>query len=327
MGSADTPPRRPQLSEREFTELAELVRDATGIAVEPSRRAWLSARLSELVALAGCSSFHEYCERVKRDASGAELRVLTSAVTTHRTEFFREPRQFERLRFHLAPELERRTSRPRVVRAWSAACATGEEPYTLAMTLLEHFAPGSGWSVEVLATDIDERVLAHAERGIYDEAQLACVPDELREKWFVAGRGRWRGHAKVRRELAARVRFRRLNLAASSWGLRTRFDLVFCRNVAIYFDPATESALFRRLRARLADGGHLFVGQAEGSQTLAELFEDRGDCIYRRSRSPAAALPRRDARRAPRRTAEPTQAPTGVAPCPSSPTGLPPSAA
>jgi chemotaxis protein methyltransferase CheR len=206
---------------------------------------------------------------------------MVDCITTNKTDFYREPHHFDFLRGVLFPAFKAEAGRTgRRVRLWSAGCASGEEPYTIAIEALE--ALGSGWDLKVLASDIDTEVLSAAAEGIYSLERASPLPDPLLRRYFLRGTGRYAGFVKVRREVKDLVVFRRINLLDDPWPIRTRFDAIFCRNVMIYFDRATQRRLVERFSASLAEGGSLFVGHSESPFGLTDDLEFVRNTIYRK---------------------------------------------
>jgi chemotaxis protein methyltransferase CheR len=274
--TAETP-----ISDAEFEAFRRLVHEVTGIALGPQKRCLVQARLGRrlrALALPSYGAYHRYL--TQDDAGGLELTEFINAITTNKTDFFREPHHFEYLRTVWAPALVARAARTgdRRVRLWSAACSSGEEPYTIAMTVRE--ALGAGWDLRILASDIDTDVLARAEAGVYTGDQLAPVPAALRERYFTREADR---RFRVRRELAELIAFRRINFMDEAWPIRTRFDVIFCRNVLIYFDRDGQRRVVERLLSFLADGGSLCLGHSESVIGLADGVRHVGNTIYRKT--------------------------------------------
>ncbi|MDR7505834.1 MAG: protein-glutamate O-methyltransferase [Armatimonadota bacterium] len=285
------PPRLPlqeaaapfSLSDCDFERLRRLALELTGIALGPGKRTMLEARLSRRLRALGLRSFGEYYRLLERQGPADEERVrFVNALTTNKTEFFREAHHFAFLREQWAPARRRQAaglgSR---VRLWSAGCSSGEEPYSIAMTLLE--ALGPAWDFRILASDIDTEVLARAQAGIYTREELARVPVALRRRYFVPTAGPER--MRIRPEVQARVVFRQINLLAEPWPIRTRFEIIFCRNVLIYFDRATQRRVVERFARVLAPSGLLVLGHSESLLGLATGFTHLGGTIYRRIES------------------------------------------
>ncbi|MCC7012243.1 MAG: hypothetical protein IT454_06770 [Planctomycetes bacterium] len=311
----------PSLSNQEFDELSRLIYETTGISLNDSKKVLVESRLARRLRALGSRSFHDYCTFARNDTTGTELRELTNAITTNKTDFFRESHHFDFLRSTILPAIQARASHggPRKVRVWSAACSSGEEPYTIAISLLEHFGLNSGWDIRVLATDIDTQVLEKAEKGVYSEERLDGVPADLRAKYFLRGTGMWSGHYRARPELQSLVKFKQLNFIDRDWGIRARFDVVFCRNVVIYFDRATQDMLFRRFHPLIADDGYLIIGHSESLHFLPQLYAPLKNTVYKRKSAGGAEVA------LPQATAAPITAPIAALPARRpTPAALPP---
>jgi chemotaxis protein methyltransferase CheR len=259
-------PGTPVLGPAEFARFQRLIYRETGIHLADCKQALLVGRLSRRLRELGLSSFGAYWRRVSSDDDTAERRRMLEAVCTHETRFFREPQHWEFLTRDLFPRWRAAAAsggRPRRIRAWSAGCSTGEEPYTIAMMLLEHFPAHEGWQVEVLASDFSSRAVAHAREGVWPVEKAEHIPGAYRRKYWLRGRRSQEGRIAAGPELRGIVQFRELNLNDSEYAFSGRFDLVFCRNVLIYFDPRSRAAVVDRLLDRLDEGGHLFLGHAE----------------------------------------------------------------
>jgi chemotaxis protein methyltransferase CheR len=248
------------VSDRDFVRFQRLINDEAGIWLAPVKKALLVGRLARRLRELGLTSYGDYFERVAVDE--AERIRMLDAICTNETHFFREPRHFEFLCDRVFPawrEDAERGRRPRRARVWSAACSTGEEPYTLAMTLLSSLP---GWDVEILATDLSTKVLARAEAAVWPLEKSREIPDPHLKAYMLKGYGSQEGLMKAGPELRSLVRFARLNLTHDHPGLG-QFDLVFCRNVLIYFDKETKGKVVSRLLDRLLPDGFLFLGHAE----------------------------------------------------------------
>jgi chemotaxis protein methyltransferase CheR len=250
------------VSDRDFARFQALIREEAGIFLAPAKKALLQGRLARRIRDLGLSSFGAYHELVVRDE--AERVWMLDAICTNETHFFREPRHFEYLARRVVPALCAEADagrRVRQVRVWSAACSTGEEPYSLAMTLLG--ALPAGWDVRILATDLSTKVLARAGDGLYSMDKAGEIPEPYLKAFMLRGHGAREGLMKAGPEIRAAVRFERMNLAAAAWPAMGPFDLVFLRNVLIYFDRETKGRVVSRALASLAPGGQLFLGHAE----------------------------------------------------------------
>ncbi|HYQ46569.1 MAG TPA: CheR family methyltransferase [Polyangiaceae bacterium] len=271
------------IDDREFRQFSELIERETGIALSPSKKALLCSRLAKRLRYHGLSTFSEYHELVtEHDAGGEELSQLVNCMTTNFTAFFREAHHFQFMREEALPELRARASGARKLRIWSAGCSTGEEPYSIALTLAESLGSLAGWDIKILATDLDSDVLEQAERGVFTRDALNNVNPELRQRYFRALRdGSQR--SQILPELSQLIRFRSLNLIDPSWPMRAHFDAIFCRNVAIYFARSTQDQVFARLAERLVPGGYLFTGHSESLYGLRRQLRTVGRTIYQRS--------------------------------------------
>ncbi len=275
------------LTDSEFKLLRELTYELTGISLSDSKRNLVQGRLQKRLRFHGLSSYLAYYTMLTQEGpQGTETTEFINCITTNKTDFFREPHHFDFVSGTVIPSLIRRAARgdgERRLRVWHAGCSTGEEPYTLAITLQEALSGHSNWNVLQLASDIDTNVIAHAERGIYEDDRIHTVPSALLKKYFLRKQTAEGDQYKVRQELASQIVFRQINLLDPGWpiGTGTQFDMIFCRNVVIYFDKATQKKLFERLERYLKPGGHLFIGHSESLLGVSESFESLGQTIYR----------------------------------------------
>ena len=261
---------------RDFERVRRMIHERAGIALGDGKSEMVYSRLTRRLRILGFESFRDYLALLS-DPHHAEWEHFVNALTTNQTEFFREAHHFPVLAAHV------KTIQGRPVRIWSAAAATGEEPYSIAITLCEAFetlAP----QARVVATDLDTRVLAHAREGIYPLERVANVEIDRLRRFFRKGRGSRTGLARVRDEIRALVDFRELNLRDAHWSLEGPFDAIFCRNVLIYFDKATQRQVLERVADRLAPGGLYFAGHSESLLHAADLFEPCGRTVYRLAR-------------------------------------------
>jgi chemotaxis protein methyltransferase CheR len=252
------------LSDGEFRGLQGLIHREAGIWLSPAKKALVAARLGRRLRELDLGSFGAYKRRAETDPL-ERVRML-DCIATNETRFFREPRHFEFVEREVLPAWAAEAAvhrRPRRIRAWSAACSTGQEPYSMAMSLLAGCPPADGWEIEVLATDLSTRALAQAAEGLWPVADAGHLPAPHLRRFMLRGVGPREGTMKARPELRRVLTFRRLNLAASEYPLTGVFDLVFCRNVLIYFDAAGKERVLAKLRERVAPGGYLFLGHAE----------------------------------------------------------------
>lgn len=269
-----------QLSDQEFNFIRTVVEKNAGIILGANKRQLVQGRLARRLREIGLSSVAEYCE-VLRNGGPEELVSLINAITTNVTSFFRENHHFEALMAVMLPEAMGRNERTRRLRIWSAGCSSGEEPYSIAMAAAESLSGVRGWDFKILATDIDSDILAAAANGEYPLERLNGVSDERRRRWFTKDATVTEGYARVHPDLQKLITFRPLNLMGE-WPMRGPFDVIFCRNVMIYFDQPTRDRLVLRYAGLLADGGYLCLGHSESIHMQHSRFKLVGRTIYRK---------------------------------------------
>jgi len=277
------------ISSREFAGFQQLVAETSGITLTDSKRQLLVGRVTRVMREQGLSSYGAYLETIRADRTGAELVRLLDLVSTNETCFFRERGHYSHLTERCYPEWRdaaRNGTRTRTIRVWSAACSTGQEPYSVAMTLLEHFAVTDGWTVEVLASDLSTRALAVAERGEYDAARASEIPKPYLRRFLRRGVGDHEGRMRVTAELRAPIRFTRINLNESLDDAAGQFDLVFCSNALIYFSRSGRAKVVERLTRKLAPGGRLFVGHAESLHEHRDTLRSVAPTVYTQATEP-----------------------------------------
>jgi len=268
-----------ELTDAEFNRLRELVREHTGIALSDAKRELVYGRLARRLRKLKLASFAEYCTLIE-GRPAEEMQELTNAITTNLTSFFRENYHFEQLAAEVLPQVERSRAGTRRVRLWSAGCSTGEEPYSLAVVVREALAHLHGWDIKLLATDIDSKVIATAAEGVYGEERLKGIGAERVRRWFPRAAGQ-PGNCEASAELKTLITFRQLNLF-DPWPMKGPFDIIFCRNVVIYFDKDTQRALFERMAQVQEPGGWLFVGHSENLFSVTSRYKLVGRTVYRR---------------------------------------------
>jgi chemotaxis protein methyltransferase CheR len=271
------------LSQADFERVRALIHRHAGIALGPGKKAMVHSRLSRRLRALGRADFGGYLDDLERGGSAQpEWQAFVNALTTNLTAFFREAHHFPLLAQHL-----RRRAAQGPLQLWCCAASSGEEPYSIAMTVLDAFEPQARPQASILATDIDTAVLERAREGVYPIDAVARLDPSLLRRHFLRGSGARQGLVRVRPELASMISFRPLNLLAPRWPMPTRFDAIFCRNVMIYFDPSTQRRVLQRLAQSLKPDGLLFAGHAENLGHASELFERQGRTVYRLAR-PAA---------------------------------------
>jgi len=271
------------LTDPEFTLFRDLIRNEAGIHLSDSKKSLLFGRLARRVRDLGLSSFREYYHRLT-EVHPEETEEMLNRICTNETHFFREPRQFEVLASRLGDEWETaaaRGARPRALRVWSAACSTGEEPFSLAMTLRQRFPAASGWEIDILATDLSSAALGRAAAAVWPITKAAEIPEDLRKEFMLQGTGPKVGSMKAGPEIRALVRFARFNLSRDPFSPGGPFDLILCRNVLIYFDRPARERVLRRLLGQLAPGGYLFLGHAESLAALPGAARTIGPAMYK----------------------------------------------
>ena len=266
---------------KDFEQLCKLVDQHTGIQLAEGKEDMLYGRLSRRIRKVGLSSFREYIQLLEQGDDSDEFGEFINAVTTNLTSFFRESHHFDYLKQHVLPALMQKNRASRRIRIWSAGSSTGEEPYSIAMTVAETMPPG--WDVKILATDLDTDVLRHGELGIYDDTRVEGLDRAVVKRWFVKSATQ-PGKVRVKPELQELIYFRQLNLL-KPWPMKGPIDIVFCRNVIIYFDMPTKQKLMARYADILSDGGHLFLGHSEAMNNMSTQFHLCGKSVYTRQAS------------------------------------------
>lgn len=266
------------ITKDEFCRFQKLIYDKSGIVLTDQKESLLVARLMRRLREIDVQTFSQYYELVVRDQTGEEFTRMLDLISTNKTDFFREPKHFEFLREQVLPQLERE----KYIRVWSSACSTGEEPYTIAMTLYEGVRDPRQWEFKILASDLSTRVLEQAKAGVYEADRLKDVPADLLRRHFLKGRGPNEGLFKVKPHLASIVEFRRINLMDEQFPIKTPLDMIFCRNVMIYFDRPTQEKLVNKFHRYLKPGGYLCIGHSESLQWVRHPFKLVVPTIYRK---------------------------------------------
>jgi chemotaxis protein methyltransferase CheR len=272
MADRPTTSREFEFSPRDFDEIRKLIYDHAGIALTEAKEDMVYSRLARRLRATGLRSFQAYLGLL-RAGNGAEWEAFVNSLTTNLTDFFREAHHFQVLKDFL------KTRRERPITIWCSASSTGEEPYSIAMTAVETFG-GFNAPVQVIASDLDTNVLKKGLEGVYPLERINKLSDAQRSQFFVKGSGDREGLAKVKPELAAMVKFFRLNLLDATWPVRSVQDAIFCRNVMIYFDKPTQYAILKRMKPLLKPDGLLFIGHSEALYHATDLFKLRGQTVY-----------------------------------------------
>jgi chemotaxis protein methyltransferase CheR len=269
------------MRDSEFDFIRHLVYERSRINLSPDKRQLVSARLGKRLRATNVPTISDYVRLLQAPDAGEELTHLIDAISTNHTFFFRESAHFDYLRSAVVPEMlaRSRTERWSRLRVWSAACSSGEEPYSIAITLAECM-PSFPWQIE--ASDISRRILAKAAAGIYSAETVSKVPREILRTHFQRGFGPQEGNYRVKPALQQKVTFHHLNLLDDDLPFREPFHVIFCRNVMIYFDRATQDELVNRLAERLIPGGYLFVGHSESLTQMRHSLQAVKPAVYRK---------------------------------------------
>jgi chemotaxis protein methyltransferase CheR len=272
----------PDLADEEFRLFQDLILRESGIHLGAKNRAMLISRLWKRLRALELNSFASYYRRVRTDP--AEMVLMLDCICTNETHFFREPAAFDCLRQRVFPEWREAAEaneRSRTIRVWSAACSTGEEAYSLAMTLLTEFPPAAGWNVEVLGTDLSTRVLAQAAKAVWPAEKISSIPVDYQRNFLLRGFGPEKGKFKAGEELRRVVKFLRLNLSREPLPVSGPFDLIFCRNVLIYFQWEMKLEVVNRLGKFLGPEGYLFLGHAESLHGVTDKLQSVEPRVFR----------------------------------------------
>jgi len=265
-----------------FERFSEFIKSELGIKMPVSKKTLLEARLQKRLRELCMATHEEYCEYLfSPRGMEEELVNLVDVVTTNTTDFFREPKHFDLLTNTVLPALQARGISSRGVTIWSAGCSSGEEPYTLSMVLNEFARQNSGFDFSILATDISTQVLRMAVRAVYPETKTGPIPAEYRKRYLLRSKDRSRRLVRIGPEVRNRVRFRRLNFM-EEFSFDGQLDIIFCRNVVIYFDRQTQETLFTRFCRKLSVGGYLFIGHSESLAGMNLPLEPVAPTVYRR---------------------------------------------
>jgi chemotaxis protein methyltransferase CheR len=266
------------LKAREFDQIRELAYQYCGLNIHAGKEELVAARLGKVMRELGIPTFAQYYHYVTSDKSGQALVVMIDALTTNHTSFFREPQHFEFLSSVVLPPL---ANRPRID-IWSAACSTGEEPYSLAMATLEHYEKTQPPEIRIMATDISTRAIAAGERGVYPVERIQGMDRAMMKKYLLRGSGKSEGLCRIKPHVRGLVQFQRTNLMEPFPNIGT-FPLILCRNIMIYFDAQTQEQLVRRLCQQLEPGGYLFIGHSESLNGISHPLKYVRPAIYRKT--------------------------------------------
>ncbi|VXC64429.1 chemotaxis regulator, protein-glutamate methyltransferase [Burkholderia sp. 8Y] len=266
----------------DFARIRELIHRRAGISLSDHKRDMAYSRLARRLRACGMDTFKQYLDRLESNDDNAEWEAFVNALTTNLTAFFRESHHFP-----LLADFVKRRQQP--VSVWCSAASTGEEPYSIAMTLVEALGEQAARHCTVFASDIDSQVLAKADAGVYSLDQVKAMPVERLKRFFLKGTGSHAGFVRVRPELRSMVNFGRVNLTDARYDVKGPFDAIFCRNVMIYFDKPTQGQVLSRFEPLMKSGGLLFAGHSENFTYVSQAFRLRGQTVYELTRDTKAA--------------------------------------
>jgi chemotaxis protein methyltransferase CheR len=266
------------MTDADFKSVSDLAYEFTGIVLGPQKRDMVYGRLARRLRDVGLTYVVDYIKIVKNDCN-QEVSRFINAITTNLTSFYREEHHFDFISTTLIPELKKTNEKTKKIRAWSAGCSTGEEPYSLAITFKENMDL-QDWDLKILATDLDSQALNKGQQGIYDLERIESIKPSYKKKWFLKDKNQ-PDVVKVKPEIQALTKFKRLNLL-EEWPMKGPFDFIFCRNVVIYFNAETQSVLFDRYADMLKDGGYLIIGHSESLDRGCHRFRSIGKTIYQK---------------------------------------------
>jgi chemotaxis protein methyltransferase CheR len=264
-------------TEKDFNKVRELIYEKAGISIKPLKQDMVYSRLARRLRMNGVDNFQDYLALLEGD-NAVELEAFVNSLTTNLTSFFREPHHFPVLAEHVDKQ-----NRKHPIALWCSAASTGEEPYSIAMTMVDTFGSFTP-PVTIVASDVDTHVLAKAETGVYPIESVSKLPADRVKRFFLRGTGAQSGFVRVRPELRALVVFRQVNLLDSNWPIRGPLDAIFCRNVMIYFDKETQLKILERFMPLLRPNGLLFAGHSESFFNATHMFKLRGKTVYELAR-------------------------------------------
>jgi chemotaxis protein methyltransferase CheR len=266
-----------ELNEKDFNLFREVIYRESGINLSPMKKALVQSRLMRRMRELQIRDFNEYYEYLNDNYDDERIHLI-NCITTNKTDFFREAGHFDYMKNEVLPRYVKENKKS--IRIWSAGCSTGEEPYTIAISLLEFFKDKTLPDIKILATDIDTKVLETAMEGTYKEETVKVVDREVLRRYALKGVGKNAGYYRMKDSVKKLIYFKRLNLLADTFPLKNKFDIIFCRNVVIYFDRNSQVKLFKQFYNYLNNDGYLFIGHSETLTSVSNLFQFRGRSVY-----------------------------------------------
>ena len=271
------------ITDREFEKFSSLVYDRAGINLHIGKKQLVQTRLGKIMRTEGIDNFSSYLDMILRDDSGNRLVELLDAISTNHTYFFREKEHLRWLNEHILPDIFKLESVKQTgqIRIWSAGCSTGEEPYTIAIDMLENYKFPFPVEIKMLATDLSSKVVSIAQNGVYREEKLQNVPKHMITKYFQKGSGSADGLYRVNEDIRRKITFRKFNLM-DPFPFKKQFDFIFCRNVMIYFDKQTQQKVVQKFQRYVKPGGYFVVGHSESLSGIKHEFKYIAPTIYRK---------------------------------------------
>jgi len=259
-----------ELSTEDFNKLSSFIYNESGIKMPPIKRIMLQSRLQKRLKELKMSSFKDYCNYIfSKEGLNNEIIHMLDVVSTNKTDFFREPVHFDFLTTNILPELVNASKSNRNIKIWSAGCSSGEEPYTIAIVLFEFLEKYPNFDFSILGTDISTQILQKALDAVYKDERVEGIPFELKRKYFLKSKDRENPSVKMNAQLRAKVRFERMNFMENTYSIYDSFDIVFCRNVLIYFDRETQEKVISKICTKINTGGYFFLGHSESIMNMA----------------------------------------------------------
>lgn len=271
------------MTNEDFSRVCKMIYDRAGIVLDGKKQEMVYGRISKRLRLHGMTAFTPYLDKLAAQPNAREWESFVNALTTNLTAFFREAHHFPLLAKHIA-------GRTTPVKIWCAAASTGEEPYSIAMTLMETLGPSLAAQCKIIATDIDTEALGKASAGIYPIKQVTDIGEERAKRFFLKGSMDNSGFARVKPELISMVEFRHMNLNSPGWDIKGKFDAIFCRNIMIYFDRVSQARILKGFSPLLEDDGLLITGHSENFTYLESDFKLRGQTIYTLNKKSSAKI-------------------------------------
>ncbi len=283
----------PELGTREYKAIQHLIFELAGISLSDHKQIMVKGRLSKRLRKLELDSYAEYLSLLSSSNAGEEITHFINSLTTNKTSFFREQHHFQYLKQKAFPQLveQAKDGRPKKLRIWCSASSTGEEPYSIAMTVRDFFGASSEWDIRILASDIDTNVLQTASQGVYGNEYVEDIPKDMLHRYFHRAGERQHIQWEAKSDLKDLITFRRINLMELNWPIHAVFDIVFCRNVMIYFNPDSQKTLIQRFANKMQSGGHLIIGHSESLFGISDVFKPIGETVYLKCCEPSSTGP------------------------------------